>query len=69
MLAYIKNFVFYIINKGAHCNIKKNFVTGRGFYGKIEGFDYKAGKLILLVFDYGMYFPRHYDKNQLYKNN
>lgn len=62
---YLVNFLFYIQNDGNKLSIDREHVTGRGYWGIVMGFNFKSGKLNLSVFDYGMYFPREYGKNQL----
>lgn len=67
MKEYIINFLFYVLNSEREVHIKREFISGRGMYGKVRDFNYRNGKIIVSVFDYGMYFPREYSKNQLIK--
>lgn len=67
MKNYVINLLFCMLKRGANVDIKREYRTGRGFYGFVAGFDFKSGKIVVQVFDYGMYFPRRYDKSQLEK--
>lgn len=67
MIEYINNYLFYILNDERKVDIKSEFIEGRGCYGKVRDFNFKNGKIIISVFDYGMYFPREYSKDQLSK--
>lgn len=63
--AYLANFLFYLQNNGKKLGIKQEHVQGRGYSGIVTGFNFKTGKIDLAVFDFGMYFPRAFEKNQL----
>lgn len=67
MKEYIANFLFYTFNGERQVHIQREFIVGRGVYGRVRDFNYKNGKIIVSVFDYGMYFPREYTRSQLIK--
>jgi hypothetical protein len=62
---YFMNLGFCLVHGDMTVNIEREHVTGRGFYGRVTGFDFKTGKINVAVFDFGVYFPRQYDRYQL----